>query len=358
MIENYNKPPVAESKVSYEDSTSYSNVDHDIEGKPMFDTLRRTATPHTTDMVDTEAPAPPSSHAMREAEGQYHLYKEGDPRPVRQQVRETTTVLLPDVHHPRTTAPHIIAMTNIEAPPPPVSHTLRVGHRARIKINQFPGFAKIQRAYPMVLEGRLSERDWNDEFCDPVDKVLTEHYREMFPDGPNCFELCLRFRFLVIGLFMTSSICMLFEDEPLILYTTLTVFGLFIILMAYRLTTRDANVYTGQSESTEKLSQICKNVTMKCNGVITLYPKRDIRHRQELCPTSYDYVYHIELEVMVSSADASKNTVFMKNKPSENVSRAAASRSSTLFVTEKATKPFFPPTSKSTAHSTGRSSFM
>jgi len=355
-MKNDIEPSVAESgtKWSNDNSTSYSNVDHAIEGTSMFDTLRRTATPHTADMVDIETPAL-SSHVNYEAEGQYHLFKEGNSPPVPPVLRETATVPVPlSVNHPRTTAPHIIEMANIEAPSPPLPplpHTLdetlqrcnvfKAGDTRIMRIdidgqnrNTSRGLKmKIRRTYPVLLAGKLSNREWNDEFCDPVDRHL---------------------RILLVPIQRKSD----FSERKYILFcfmcVVLTVLsgGIFLYIIAcyqYCQSFSNLNSEVNVAAVEAKVCEVCNKITRKCNArssrpssdgapanndVVKFSCKFDMSTGDEIYPYK---IFWIKLELIPYSAAVSRrSTVFKEENTTESVSIPRQSKSTSYVTTRSA----------------------
>ncbi len=273
----------------------------------------------TTPMLtaDIEAPATSSSTPTPcQVEDQYYLYQEHSNLP-NTKPPTTATIALPQETH----QPPLIFRINIDGQDRGMSRPRSDNH-----------VMTIRRAYPStLLEGKLSEKEWIDEFCDPVDEALESYLHSHRTKEKRCYYL--------LGCWLIVQILFsMVDDNPAV-----TIFSLFILVVAFHIME-----FTGGSDDTyfmleKKLCSICKNVTEKCNPTCTSgaataaatatastetaslhkdgFLQFSLKFRSQVVISSrntYSYkVYHIELQRMSSSV-AAPRVLFVTENPTQN----------------------------------------
>ncbi len=191
---------------------------------------------------------------------------------------------------------------------------------------------KIRRAYPStLLEGKLSEKQWIDEFCDPADKAFASYVdsHQNIGKSGDCF--CVLY---LIGII--CAICAFSVDDDAI--TALAFPALFLahIILFVGFCTMNLRAESEVTILERKLCSICNHATAICNPTFdsgaaaastqtadryndflqfslkfeSLVPLGSGRHEY---PNSYK-VYHIEVRPMPSTVAASRSVKFVAEK--------------------------------------------
>lgn len=304
---HYESAPASETPYSYIGNNEHVNI-----ATLNTSSSGKTSQPNAIEMTDIEAPVVPTPAP---APASYQLYEEN--------VLPTT---------PKTVT---ISLSHQQLDQPPL--TLRIDLNGQVRgIFGFVNTITVHRAYPkMVLEGKLSEKKWIDEFCDPVDEAFaTSGASEQKTRAKlNCLTSAWLF-VLICGVYVTS----VDESDDTFAFVIVSNFFATLIYIVGACIIGYRNTADGTLE--RKLHNICNNMTRKCNsrstsdtgataglynGFVTFSLKFVIhdfgsgRYRR-----SYK-VYHVDLQ-LTSTEAASRNLMYAKGKTKGN-SRAPQSLS-------------------------------